>query len=236
MPRRSGPPGRPQRPPPGPPGGARPTPGPVSSLPHLRGHVPPPVLVSSGLSGFARSSMARAQARLCSQPAMSCALLPAAGPRCRRPRRIPACPLSQARPGPQPGSRCARPRRPEIFSRAAAPRSGPAPPAQFLPLPAGKHLGRPGPPGCPPALLRLRSLRRRNTPRTRTPPPGTTRRREHDMDAAATSASAAITCTKPGCGARTIVAESVYIDGCGQVCPPLRRPGPAWLHDIEAPY
>jgi len=29
----------------------------------------------------------------------------------------------------------------------------------------------PGPPGCPPALLRLRSLRRRNTPRTRTPPP-----------------------------------------------------------------
>lgn len=53
------------------------------------------------------------------------------------------------------------------------------------------------------------------------------------MDA---TASAAITCAKPGCGARTTAAESVYIDGCGQACPRCADPDPAWLHDIEPSY
>jgi len=33
-----------------------------------------------------------------------------------------------------------------------------------------------------------------------------------------TSPSDVITCAKPGCGNSTILAESGYIDGCGQVC------------------
>jgi hypothetical protein len=41
------------------------------------------------------------------------------------------------------------------------------------------------------------------------------------MDAA-TTPSATITCAKPSCGALTTAAESVYIDGCGQVCPAVR--------------
>jgi len=61
----------------------------------------------------------------------------------------------------------------KIFFRAAG-RLVPASPAQFLSSPAEKYLACLGPAGCPPALLRLRAFRRRNTPRTRTPPPGTT--------------------------------------------------------------
>ena len=28
-----------------------------------------------------------------------------------------------------------------------------------------------------------------------------------------------ITCAKAGCGATTTLADSVYVDGCGQICP-----------------
>jgi hypothetical protein len=60
-------------------------------------------------------------------------------------------------------------------------------------------------------------------------------RREHDMDAT-TSSSGTITCAKPACGALTTAAESVYIDGCGQVCTGCAGPVPAWLLDIEPPF
>ena len=57
------------------------------------------------------------------------------------------------------------------------------------------------------------------------------------MDATTTtSPSATITCAKPSCGALTTVAVSVYIDGCGQVCPRCAGPDPAWLNDIEPPF
>jgi hypothetical protein len=57
------------------------------------------------------------------------------------------------------------------------------------------------------------------------------------MDATTTtSPSATITCAKPGCGALTTVAESVYIDGCGQVCRRCAGPVPAWMDDIEPPF
>ena len=53
------------------------------------------------------------------------------------------------------------------------------------------------------------------------------------------SPSDTITCAKPGCGAATTLAESTYIDGCGQVCPGCDGPLPAWwddLKDIEPPF
>ena len=45
-----------------------------------------------------------------------------------------------------------------------------------------------------------------------------------------------ITCTKPGCGNVTTLAESFYIDGCGQVCPGCAGPLPAWWDDIDPPF
>ena len=45
------------------------------------------------------------------------------------------------------------------------------------------------------------------------------------MDAT-TSPPGSITCAKPGCGNVTTLAESVYVEGCGQVCPGLRRAPP----------
>ena len=57
------------------------------------------------------------------------------------------------------------------------------------------------------------------------------------MDAATTIfPSATITCAKPGCGALTTVEESVYIDGCGQVCPRCAGPDPAWMAGIKPPF
>jgi hypothetical protein len=50
-----------------------------------------------------------------------------------------------------------------------------------------------------------------------------------------TTPSDAITCAKPGCGARTTEAEAMYIDGCGQVCPDC-APRQPWLFDIEPPF
>ena len=57
-----------------------------------------------------------------------------------------------------------------------------------------------------------------------------------DTTTTSASASATITCAKPGCGALTTAAESVYIDGCGQVCPRCAGPVPAWMADIEPPF
>jgi hypothetical protein len=56
------------------------------------------------------------------------------------------------------------------------------------------------------------------------------------MTATAASASATITCAKVACGARTTLAESVYIDGCGQVCTRCAGPlPPRWYH-LEPPF
>jgi len=73
------------------------------------------------------------------------------------------------------------------------------------------------------------------THRTRTPPPGTTTRREHAMDAT-TSPSDTITCAKPGCGTLTTLADSTYIDGLGQVCPSCTTPLPEGLEDLDPPF
>ena len=86
-------------------------------------------------------------------------------------RRIPACqfrrrgrernrPLAALTPAVQ-----------DLFPGRGRPGAGCA--GAVLSLPAEKHLAQPGPAGCPPALLRLRAFRRRNTP-NQTPPPGTT--------------------------------------------------------------
>ena len=55
------------------------------------------------------------------------------------------------------------------------------------------------------------------------------------MDAT-TSPSVTITCTKPGCGTQTTLAESTYIDGRGQVCPGCAGPVPDWFGQIEPPF
>ncbi len=47
---------------------------------------------------------------------------------------------------------------------------------------------------------------------------------------------ATITCAKPACGTLTTLAESTYIDGCGQVCPGCAGPDPELLSNIEPPF
>lgn len=56
------------------------------------------------------------------------------------------------------------------------------------------------------------------------------------MKATPTSPSDTITCAKPGCGKLTTAAESIYIDGCGPVCPACTTPLPEWAYDIEPPF
>ena len=51
-----------------------------------------------------------------------------------------------------------------------------------------------------------------------------------------TAPASVITCATPGCGARTTLAESVYVDGCGQVCPGCAGPLPEWWDDVEPPF
>ena len=55
----------------------------------------------------------------------------------------------------------------------------------------------------------------------------------------ATAPSATITCAKPGCRNTTTLAESTYIDGCGQVCR-ICDPEPEWLvklfAEVEPPF
>jgi hypothetical protein len=45
-----------------------------------------------------------------------------------------------------------------------------------------------------------------------------------------------ITCARPGCETRVPLAESGYIDGCGQVCLSCLGPVPAWFSEIEPPF
>ena len=105
----------------------------------------------------------------------SCVRFPVAGPRC-----IPACSVSQARPGAPPGSRCARSGRPEIFSGRGR-FLVPASPALFLcPLVnifaarAARWPSRPIAPAFP--LVPEHTT-------NQDPATGTSLRREHDMDA-----------------------------------------------------
>jgi hypothetical protein len=51
-----------------------------------------------------------------------------------------------------------------------------------------------------------------------------------------TAPATVITCAKPGCGALATMAESVYVDGCGQVCPGCAGPLADWWDDIEPPF
>ena len=52
--------------------------------------------------------------------------------------------------------------------------------------------------------------------------------------------TATITCAYPGCGAVTTIADSLYVDGCGQVCPECEESHfggrPPWLGSIEPPF
>jgi len=46
------------------------------------------------------------------------------------------------------------------------------------------------------------------------------------MDATTNYPPGSITCAKPGCGNITTLAESVYVEGRGQVCPHCAGPSP----------
>jgi len=52
----------------------------------------------------------------------------------------------------------------------------------------------------------------------------------------ATRPDSAMSCAMPGCGATTSRADSIYIDGCGQVCRECVGPDPEWMDDIEPPF
>ena len=55
-----------------------------------------------------------------------------------------------------------------------------------------------------------------------------------------TSSAETITCARPGCGAVTSLEDSVYVDGCGQIClecdEVLFGPCPLWWADVEPPF
>jgi hypothetical protein len=55
-----------------------------------------------------------------------------------------------------------------------------------------------------------------------------------------TSSAETITCARPGCDATTTLADSVYVDGCGQICPGcdevLFGPLPEWWNEIVPPF
>jgi hypothetical protein len=55
-----------------------------------------------------------------------------------------------------------------------------------------------------------------------------------------TSSAETITCTYPGCGTSTTLAESTYVDGCGQIClecdEAIFGPPPSWWDKIEPPF
>jgi hypothetical protein len=44
------------------------------------------------------------------------------------------------------------------------------------------------------------------------------------------------TCAMPDCATRIILSESLYIDGCGQVCTACAGPSSQWLDTIEPPF
>jgi hypothetical protein len=57
------------------------------------------------------------------------------------------------------------------------------------------------------------------------------------MDLTTTSfAPSTITCAKPGCETVTTLAESGYIEGCGQVCPECFGVLPEDLEDLDPPF
>jgi len=70
---------------------------------------------------------------------------------------------------------------------------------------------------------------------TRTPPQGTQSARSASMDVT-TTPTTVVTCAKPGCGLQTTPTESVYVDGCGEVCPGCAGPLPEWWNDVEPPF
>ena len=55
-----------------------------------------------------------------------------------------------------------------------------------------------------------------------------------------TSSTETITCAYPGCGTSTTLAESTYVDGCGQIClecdEAIFGPLPSWWDKIEPPF
>ena len=58
-----------------------------------------------------------------------------------------------------------------------------------------------------------------------------------DATTALTDAQITIICAHPRCGGTTTLAESTYIDGCGQVCPECAGPRPEWWdEDFEPPF
>jgi len=52
--------------------------------------------------------------------------------------------------------------------------------------------------------------------------------------------TATITCAYPGCGKVASRAESIYVDGCGQICPDCDEaifgPCPDWWSTIDPPF
>jgi hypothetical protein len=60
-----------------------------------------------------------------------------------------------------------------------------------------------------------------------------------DLTTSATAAET-ITCARPGCGGVTPLAESTYVDGCGQICLDCELamfgPRPDWWDTIEPPF
>jgi len=55
-----------------------------------------------------------------------------------------------------------------------------------------------------------------------------------------TSSAETITCARPDCGATTTLADSTYVDGCGQICrgcdEAIFGPLPRWWDKIEPPF
>ena len=60
-----------------------------------------------------------------------------------------------------------------------------------------------------------------------------------DLTTSATAAET-ITCAYPGCGRVAPLAESTYVDGCGQICRDCELamfgPRPEWWDTIEPPF
>jgi hypothetical protein len=60
-----------------------------------------------------------------------------------------------------------------------------------------------------------------------------------DLTTSAT-ATETITCAYPSCGTVAPLAESIYVDGCGQICrncdEEIFGPRPDWWDTIEPPF
>ena len=55
-----------------------------------------------------------------------------------------------------------------------------------------------------------------------------------------TSSAETLTCARPDCRADIVRADSIYVDGCGQICPAcdedLFGPCPPWWDEVEPPF